>query len=68
MPEVLGDAAVYIDPYNGRDISDALNGLMSSSSLISTLKQRGLERAKDFTWKKTAQETLDVFRSCAAIR
>ncbi len=62
MPEVGGDAAIYIDPYNSRDISEALRGLMGSSSFHKQLRDRGIERAKRFTWEKTARETLEVFK------
>jgi len=62
MPEVGGDAAVYIDPYNSRDIAEALRGLLSSSSLQKYLRERGIERARQFTWEKTARETLEVFK------
>ncbi|MCR4314315.1 MAG: glycosyltransferase family 4 protein [Candidatus Uhrbacteria bacterium] len=62
MPEVGSDAAIYIDPYNSRDISEALRGLMGSSSLQKQLRERGIERASQFTWEKTARETLKVFQ------
>lgn len=63
MPEVGGDAAIYVDPYNSRDISEALRGLMGSSSLQKQLRDRGIERARQFTWEKAARETLEVFNS-----
>ncbi|MEK7620440.1 MAG: glycosyltransferase family 1 protein [Patescibacteria group bacterium] len=62
MPEVGDDAAIYIDPYNSRDISEALRGLLGSSSLQKQLRDRGIVRAKQFTWEKTARETLEVFK------
>jgi glycosyltransferase involved in cell wall biosynthesis len=66
LPEVLGDAAIYIDPYNSRDISEALRGLIGSSTLTSQLIQRGLNRASSFTWKLAAEQTLAVFHSCSS--
>lgn len=63
MPEVGGDAAIYIDPYNSRDLSEALHGLMTSSNLHKQLRDRGIERAREFTWEKAARATLDVFNS-----
>ncbi|MBI5794158.1 glycosyltransferase family 4 protein [Candidatus Uhrbacteria bacterium] len=62
LPEVAGNAAIYIDPYNSRDIAEALRGLLGSTALQTQLVTRGLERAKNFTWKKAALQTLDVFR------
>ncbi len=64
LPEVLGDAAMYVDPYNSRDICEALRGILGSSMLEQQLVSKGLERAKRFTWQKTARETMDVFRQC----
>lgn len=61
LPELTQRTAVLIDPLNSVDISEALRGILNSSSLCSTLKKRGLERAKDFSWQKTAQETMEVF-------
>jgi glycosyltransferase involved in cell wall biosynthesis len=61
MPEVGGDAAIYIDPYNSQDISDALRGLLGSSSLEQQCKERGIIRAKTFSWKDSAKQTLRVF-------
>lgn len=63
MPEVGGNAAIYIDPYNSRDISEALRGLMGSSSMQKQLKDQGIERARQFTWEKAARETLNVFEN-----
>ncbi|MBI4256533.1 glycosyltransferase family 4 protein [Candidatus Uhrbacteria bacterium] len=62
LPEVGGDAAIYVDPYNSRDLSEALRGLIGSSSLHKQLRDRGIQRAKEFTWEKTAKETLEVFK------
>jgi len=63
LPEVGGDAALYIDPYNSRDVSEALRGLLGSSSLHKQLRDRGIQRAKQFTWERTARETLSVFNA-----
>lgn len=65
LPEVSGDAAIYIDPYNSRDITQALQGLLGSSTLQKQLRERGLERAQRFSWHKAASETLRVFESSA---
>lgn len=65
MPEVGGNASIYIDPYNSRDISEALRGLLNSSSLQKRLRDHGIDRAKTFSWEKTARETLNVFKNSA---
>ncbi|MBI4437510.1 glycosyltransferase family 4 protein [Candidatus Uhrbacteria bacterium] len=66
LPEVADDAAIYIDPYNSRDITEALRGLLGSTSLHSLLAHRGLERAKGFTWQTAARQTLEVFLQAAS--
>jgi len=63
LSELTKDAAILVDPYNSRDISDALRGLLGSNTLQKQLSQRGLARAKELSWKKTAVETLTVFES-----
>lgn len=63
LPELTDGAAVLIDPFHTGDIADALAQVLSSSPLRQTLRQRGLHRATDFSWQKTAQQTLDIFSS-----
>ncbi|MBI2473491.1 glycosyltransferase family 4 protein [Candidatus Uhrbacteria bacterium] len=63
LPEVGANACLYIDPYNSRDITEALRGLLGSSTLQKQLAERGLDRAKQFSWERTALETLKVFNN-----
>lgn len=63
IPELTNDSAILIDPFNTGDISDALAQILFSSKLHQTMREHGLERAKNFSWKKTAIETLNVFQS-----
>ncbi len=62
LPEVVGDAAILIDPYNIEKIAEAMIRVISDEDLKSELKEKGLKRAKAFTWEKTAEETLKVYR------
>lgn len=64
LPEVVGDAGMMIDPYQPEELYQALQAVISSSSLAESLAREGLRRAKLFSWQKTAEKTLDVFRSC----
>lgn len=59
--EICADAALYFDPLNSNDIGETLLTVLKNPQLQNTLKQKGLERVKTFSWKKTAQETLKVF-------
>lgn len=61
MPEVAGDAAFIIDPYNTNQITDALAKLVSDNQLRTHLIERGLIRAKQFTWKAMAENVLSIY-------
>lgn len=63
MPEICADAALYFDPLNPDDIADAMHKLLTDNMLWEIMRHRGLKRAKEFSWAKTAQKTLDVLQS-----
>ncbi|RYD86502.1 MAG: glycosyltransferase family 1 protein, partial [Sphingobacteriales bacterium] len=60
MPEVCGDAAVYIDPDNPNDIACKINALLNNPVLYQDKIKKGLDRAADFAWGKSAQQILDI--------
>jgi glycosyltransferase involved in cell wall biosynthesis len=60
-PEVAGGAARLIDPYDEADITQAMNEVCGSAGLRLHMRQRGLLRARAFTWEETARRTLAVF-------
>jgi glycosyltransferase involved in cell wall biosynthesis len=62
LPEIVGDAGLLIDPYDGRDLAQAIKWLISDQKLHERLRRRGLERAKDFSWSATATQTLDLYQ------
>jgi glycosyltransferase involved in cell wall biosynthesis len=57
MPEVAGDAALLVDPYSVDAIAEGLRTLASSQELRDNLRQKGLARAKEFSWNRCAIET-----------
>ena len=61
IPEVCGDAAFYVDPYSVESISKGLSTLLTDRDLRQDLIKKGFERAKLFTWEKSAQEHIRVF-------
>ena len=61
LPEVLGDAAILINPDKPREIADAMKILLENNEARETLISRGRERVSRFTWEKTAQEYLNIF-------
>jgi glycosyltransferase involved in cell wall biosynthesis len=63
IPELTNDCALLIDPYNINDITDALIGLMQSKPLQKQLSNRGIERAKNYNWNKSAIKTLELFET-----
>ncbi len=65
MPEVAGDAAVLVDPLDVQSIADGLRRVVEDEALRSGLKDRGLARAREFTWKRAAELTLGVYRELA---
>jgi glycosyltransferase involved in cell wall biosynthesis len=66
MPEILGDAAVYADPYDVGEMTRALEQLLSDEELRQRMIQRGKERVKRYSWQTAAHETLDVYRATLA--
>jgi len=68
IPEVCGEAAMYIDPYNTDSISDAIVKLIEDNDLRTKLIERSLKRAKRFSWEYSAQEHIRVFENVLAYK
>jgi len=66
LPEVVGDAALLVDPQNEEELSVALHRLLTDDTLHAELREKGLQRAKCFSWEKAALQTLDVYRRVMA--
>ena len=62
MPEAAGGAALLVDPLSEEEISTALYRLATNQALREELKEKGAKRASSFTWKKTAEELLSVYK------
>lgn len=65
LPEVVGDAAVLVDPYDVESIAWGVRRVVEDSSLREELRRKGLERAKQFSWDITAEHTLKVLQEAA---
>jgi glycosyltransferase involved in cell wall biosynthesis len=61
LPEIAGDAAVYFDPHVPAEIAGALARVLDDESFAQELAARGKARQRQFTWKRTAEETLQSF-------
>jgi glycosyltransferase involved in cell wall biosynthesis len=62
LPEVLGDAALLVDPYDEDALAEALEAAAHDDG---TLRRRGLERAARYTWQAAASQTWQVYTSVA---
>ncbi len=62
LPEVLGDAAAYLDPTDPQDMETKIDALLKNDKELGRLRKAGYERVKLFSWHRTAKQTLDVYR------
>lgn len=62
LPEVVGDAAILVEPTSVDAIREGLRRLLSDAELRAELRARGLQRAAMFSWKRAAAETLECYR------
>ena len=67
LPEVAGDAALYVDPRDPGSIADGILRLTSDPSLRASLARAGRERASRFRWEDAARATAAVFRRAAGL-
>jgi glycosyltransferase involved in cell wall biosynthesis len=61
LPEVAGDAAVLVDPYDILGIADAISNVLADENNQREMAEKGLKNVKRFSWQKAAQEILEVF-------
>lgn len=66
LPEVAGQAAVLIDPHSAGALADGVRTILSDPTHRQDLVQRGRERSQEFTWARTARETLAVYQQIYA--
>jgi glycosyltransferase involved in cell wall biosynthesis len=66
LPEVVGDAALLIDPMNASAIADAMARVLSDEPLRAELVRRGLERVKAFSWERSVRRTREVYAEVLA--
>ncbi len=63
LPEVVGEAALTVDPTNAEEIAAAMVQLLDDTSLRRFLRRAGIERAREFTWRRTARRLLASLES-----
>ena len=62
LPEVAGDAAILINPYNTSEITDAMQIIATDTELRARLSTQSITRAKQFSWEKTGLATVEVLK------
>lgn len=62
IPEVAGDAAMLVNPEDVESIAQGLETVVTNTSLKEALGRKGVEQARKFTWEKTAEQTLRIYR------
>lgn len=65
LPEVSGDAALLVDPYQVDDIAGAMLRLWREPALASSMRERGLVNARRFSWDETARQTMAIYHEAA---
>ena len=68
MPEVSGDAALIVDPFNVNEIAGAMQQIESDAELRNTLGTKGIARAEAFSWEKTTEKIWNGLQRIATNR
>ncbi|UCE74464.1 MAG: glycosyltransferase family 4 protein [Methanomassiliicoccales archaeon] len=61
LPDVVADAGIMIDPYRVDQLTEAIHLVLSDEHMWQEMREKGLNRAKMFSWEKCARETLKVY-------
>jgi glycosyltransferase involved in cell wall biosynthesis len=62
LPEVVGDAGIMIEPTDAKALADALSRVLNDDALHATMRSKGIARAAQFTWRRTAEMTIESYR------
>jgi len=63
LPEIGGDAAEYFDPENQDEIRETIRKVITDKNKQEEMRRKGIIRLEQFSWEKTAKQTLDIYRS-----
>jgi glycosyltransferase involved in cell wall biosynthesis len=63
LPEVTGDAAVLVNPYDPAAIAEGIRRVLTDEALRADLKRRGLQRARQFSWEGSVRRIHDIYRA-----
>lgn len=62
LTEVAGDAALFFDPRNSRNMAAILGSVIANRAKLDSMRERGFQQASRFSWDKTALDTIEVYR------
>jgi glycosyltransferase involved in cell wall biosynthesis len=61
LPEVVGDAALLIDPYEPDALADAMERVLTDTALHEDLRQRGFARVREFSWERSVARVREIY-------
>lgn len=65
LPEIAGDAAILVQPQDANAFAQAIGSILDDAGVRSNLRDCGLNRARQFTWDKTVQNTIRTYEKCS---
>jgi len=66
FPEILGEAAILIDPKDANELSEKMYLMINDHALSSRYAEQGIKRAAQFSWEQVARETIQVYEAVAS--
>jgi glycosyltransferase involved in cell wall biosynthesis len=67
LPEVVGDAAILIDPYEAASIAEGIRKIVTDPALRADLVARGLARAREYSWERSARRIWEIYEEVAGV-
>jgi glycosyltransferase involved in cell wall biosynthesis len=65
LPEVAGDAAVLVDPYDAVAIKEGIKRVLTDEAFADELRRKGLQRAREFSWERSVARTREIYLETA---
>jgi len=66
LPEVVGDAGLLFDPHDAGELAERMTRVVADFALRETLQRKGLERVGAFTWRRAAEQTMELIGGTVA--
>jgi len=62
LPEVLGDAAIYFNPNNPKEMAEKMKLVLTDKKLYNELREKGFEQVRKYSWEKMGEETIEIYK------